>query len=168
MCELYVQCPAPMVFDADALNALAEVTRKALAPAGPRVLTPHIGEFRRLAHDPALTSQQCRDVAPELARRLGAVIIVKGPGSLITDGTRQHVNTTGNPGMATGGSGDVLTGMVVSLLGQMPEVFDAAVTATFQHGLAGDAARDVLGEHRMTAWDIAGRPRTRASGESQI
>ncbi|MCR9202847.1 MAG: NAD(P)H-hydrate dehydratase [Planctomycetaceae bacterium] len=152
--ELYTRCPRPMVFDADALNALAEYKDNPPTPAGPRVLTPHVGEFRRLVGDSSLSAEQCRAAAPLLARGWNAVLVVKGPGTLITDGNRQSINTTGNPGMASGGSGDVLTGMVVSLLGQVADPFDAVVTAVFEHGRAGDCARDRLGEQRMTAWDI--------------
>ena len=151
--RLYEQFSGPMVVDADALNALATVSPR--TPAGPRVLTPHIGEFRRLIGNDALNAEQCRAAASHLARQWQAVIVLKGPGSLITDGQQQWINATGNPGMATGGAGDVLTGVLTSLLGQGLSTVDAAVTGVHLHGLAGDLARDHLGERGMTADDIA-------------
>lgn len=151
--QIYARYSGPLVVDADGLNALAAGTVPD-NPAGPRVLTPHIGEFRRLVGDPQLTADECRQRAPELAERTNSIVVVKGPRSLVTDGTQSIENETGNPGMATGGAGDVLTGVVTSLLGQMSSAFEAVCAAVYVHGLAGDLARNRFGERSMTAEDI--------------
>src|SRR5205807_8389049 len=94
----------------------------------------------------------------ELARRFAienqVVLLLKGHGTLVTDGRRLYVNTTGNPGMATGGTGDVLTGLIAALLGQKLEPFAAAQLGVYLHGLAGDLARDDLGEVSLIASDL--------------
>lgn len=156
--------PKPMVYDADALNALAalrgDTAAPLCAPPGPRVLTPHAGEFARLngapladPHDDA----QRRDGAAALAESFGGpetVVLLKGARTVVTDGDRFAVNTTGNPGMATGGAGDVLTGVVTALLAQGLGAFDAARLAAHVHGLAGDLAAAKLGEISLTAADL--------------
>jgi NAD(P)H-hydrate epimerase len=152
---LYTSVEQPAVFDADALNALAaqpDVLRK---PGGPRVLTPHPGEFARLigAKQIAARDEQERE-AVRLAAECHAVIILKGHRTLVTDGQKQAHNTTGNPGMATGGTGDVLTGVTTALLCQGLSPFDAARLAAHVHGLAGDLAAAELGEVSLIASDL--------------
>src|SRR5262249_40407416 len=103
--------PRPVVFDADALNALAKRPAVLEKAAGPRILTPHPGEFARLTGSEAAPAEDEREqLAREFAARTRSVVVLKGHRTVITDGDRVSVNTTGNPGMATGGTGDVLTG----------------------------------------------------------
>lgn len=146
----------PLVLDADALNALARDVRLLDGLSRPAVITPHPGEFARLA---GTTVKQVQAEREALAANLAArskhlVVAVKGTGTLVTDGDRVYVNTTGNPGMATGGTGDVLTGVVAALLGQGLAAFEAAQLAVFTHGAAGDIARDHTGEVGLIAGDL--------------
>ena len=122
-------------------------------PGGPRVLTPHPGEFARLVGK-KLDGEARQQAAVELAAKCGVVILLKGHRTLITDGKRQAINTTGNPGMATGGSGDVLTGLITALLCQHLEPFDAARLGAHLHGLAGDLAAKEKGEVSLIARDL--------------
>lgn len=146
----------PIVLDADALNVVAThdllhvITRQS-----PCVITPHPGEFARLSRlEPAAISANRRQVAVDFAAEHNIVVVLKGPQTVVTDGCRIFVNTTGNSGMATGGSGDVLTGIVTSLLGQGMPPFEAAAAAVFAHGLAGDLAAQKLGQRAMIASDL--------------
>ena len=151
----------PMVVDADGLNALATMGSTRAAPAGPRVLTPHAGEFARLSGTPLSDPDdptERRDRAAELVRSsIGGeqtVVLLKGAHTVVTDGERYAVNATGNPGMATGGTGDVLTGVITALLAQGLGAFDAARLAAHVHGLAGDLAAAKLGVIALTATDL--------------
>lgn len=146
----------PMVIDADGLNALAGQTDLLAGLARPVILTPHPGEFARLMGVDIAEVQANR---VELAAKLAAlsdplVVVLKGAGTVVTDGERYFVNATGNPGMATGGTGDVLTGAIAALLGQQLPAFEAAQLGVFLHGLAGDIARDQNGEIGLIAGDI--------------
>lgn len=152
---LYTHLKQPAVFDADALNALAKRPQVLGRPGGPRVLTPHPGEFQRLAgEDRRLPRDEAERRASELALQCGAVIVLKGHRTLITDGQQQFHNTTGNPGMATGGTGDVLTGITAALLAQKLSPLDAARLAVHLHGLAGDLAAAELGQVSLIASDL--------------
>ena len=151
--RLYRQVARPMVFDADGLNALASQSDVLAEPGGPRILTPHPGEFARLVGK-RLEGSQRQSAAVELAKRCGVVVVLKGHHTMITDGRREVSNTTGNPGMATGGSGDVLTGLVTALACQGLEPFEAAQLGVYLHGLSGDIAATELGEVSMTAGDL--------------
>ena len=154
--RLALRTERPMVLDADALNALAADPAALDRAAGPRVLTPHPGEMARLCATDVPTVQADRQaVAGDFAHRHGCVVVLKGHETVATDGRRVYTSTTGNPGMATAGSGDVLTGVVAALLGQGLSPLDAAQLGVAVHGLAGDAARDRLGEVSLTARDIA-------------
>ncbi len=155
--QLFEALPLPLVLDADGLNALAARLDRAGRPSGPRVLTPHPGEFERLFGMKPRTEQQRSEAAAALAERLGCVIVLKGYRTVISDGRRTAVNTTGNPGMATGGSGDVLTGLIASLIGQGLESFEAAQLGVFLHGLAGDIAAQSLGQESLIARDLVER-----------
>lgn len=116
---LYTSLKQPAVFDADALNALAAQPEALKKPGGPRILTPHPGEFARLVGAKEIEPREVQEQkAIELATTAGVVIVLKGHRTLVTDGERSAHNTTGNPGMATGGTGDVLTGITTALLGQ--------------------------------------------------
>jgi NAD(P)H-hydrate epimerase len=151
---LYGHLPRPMVIDADGLNALAARQDTLGGPAGPRILTPHPGEFARLLGAERATAADRQSAAVALAARWGVVVVLKGHRTFITDGARQAVNSTGNPGMATGGSGDVLTGLITALACQGLSPFDAARLGVFLHGLAGDLAADELGQEALIASDL--------------
>jgi len=151
--RLYKEIALPMVCDADALNALA-TAREALGQhAGPRILTPHPGEFARLVGQD-YPAEERAVAAQELAGRCHAVVVLKGHRTFVTDGRRHWHNSTGNPGMATGGSGDSLTGLVTALACQHLEPYDAARLGVYLHGLAGDLAASELGTASLIASDI--------------
>ncbi|NOX56132.1 MAG: NAD(P)H-hydrate dehydratase [Planctomycetes bacterium] len=145
----------PLVIDADGLNGLAERKDVLKKAAGPRVLTPHPGEFARLIGTDVRTIQSQREeLAVRFAAEYGVVMVLKGHGTVVTDGDRVAVNPTGNAGMATGGSGDVLTGLVAALLGQGMSAFEAAQMGVYVHGLAGDLAAKELSQTALIASDL--------------
>lgn len=147
-----VSCP--IVLDADALNALAPIAADWRVGC-PAVLTPHPGEFARLVGgDTSSVQQRRQEWAIRFAADHQVVLVLKGYRTLVTDGRRLYVNRTGNAGMATGGSGDVLTGLIAALIGQGMPLFEAAQLGTHLHGLAGDLARDELGEPSLIASDL--------------
>lgn len=149
------QTTTPLVLDADALNVLASRLGALRKHQGPIVLTPHPGEFARLLGCDIPTVQSHRqELAAEFARTHGVVVVLKGYGTVVTDGRRVYVNTTGNPGMATGGTGDVLGGLVAALVGQKLETFAAAQLGVYLHGRAGDLAREQIGEVSLIAADL--------------
>jgi NAD(P)H-hydrate epimerase len=146
----------PMVVDADALNALAGHPDLLSHAAGPRALTPHPGEMARLRATGIDAVQADRiEVARRFAREHGVALALKGAGTVIA-GPDGHVaiNPTGNPGMAKGGSGDVLTGVVGALLAREVDVVSALRGGCYLHGLAGDVAARDRGEHAMIASDL--------------
>lgn len=161
--RLWRDVTAPAVFDADALWALAAAPAGALEQhAGPRVLTPHAGEMLRLVgRDPAAAEAGDRPLleaaAAGVAAAASAIVVLKGAGSFLVGAGRQARNETGNPGMATAGTGDVLTGVVAALLAQGLDAFAAARLAVWAHGRAGDAAAADLGRTSMTARDLLDR-----------
>jgi NAD(P)H-hydrate epimerase len=145
----------PTLLDADALNALAGQTETLADLRRPVVLTPHPGEFARLTNRTIAEIQSDREGhAIALAQADHLVLVLKGHRSVVTDGYRIFVNTTGNPGMATGGAGDVLTGVIAALMCQKLGAFEAAQLGVHVHGLAGDIARDQNGEIGLIAGDI--------------
>jgi NAD(P)H-hydrate epimerase len=145
----------PLVLDADGLNAFADHPELLRLHRGPLVMTPHPGEFGRLVGlDARAVQAQREELAVRYAAATGAVLVLKGHGTLVTDGKRLYRNDTGNPGMATAGSGDVLTGLVAALLSQKLEPFAAAQLGVYLHGLAGDLARDELGAPSLIATDL--------------
>lgn len=152
--HLYETFAKPMVIDADGLNLLAKREDPLAGHEGPRVITPHLGEFRRLVGKPHLTMEDARTTAVELAKRQQVVVVLKGPQTLVTDGQRTWHNTTGNPGLATGGTGDVLTGLITAMLAQSLDVYEAAVLAVFLHGLAADLAIQETTQAGLTASDL--------------
>lgn len=152
--EVVRSCRCPLVLDADGINAVAghiDVLREAACPL---ILTPHEGEFRRLTSEPELDRLSG---AAALARNLHAVVLRKGHETIITDGENHYVNRTGNAGMATGGSGDVLAGVLTSLLGQKAPPLQAAAAAAWLHGAAGDLAAAELGQYGMGPLDLVDR-----------
>ena len=156
----------PCVVDADGLNALPVIDLETEDSDGPgklrwphMIVTPHPGEMARLCNRTVADIQANReDAASMLARQLDAngnsVVVLKGHQTIVTDGTRIFVNDTGNPGMATGGSGDVLSGIIAAFIGQGLSQFDAAVLAVHIHGRAGDAAAAARSQASMIASDI--------------
>lgn len=148
----------PLVIDADGLNLLAahpDWTARLADRAAPEIVTPHIGEMARLVQK---TSQEVLDdriaCCRHYAKSHHLICAEKDARTIISDGEQVYINTSGNDGMATGGSGDVLTGMICGLLAQEMEPFDAAVFGVYLHGLAGDEAAAVLGTHAMLAGDL--------------
>jgi NAD(P)H-hydrate epimerase len=152
--RLYQHLAQPMVVDADGLNALAAMPESLAHPGGPRVLTPHAGEFARLLGVDDVPADQRQPRAVEFAARHGVVLVLKAHRTLITDGRRKALNPTGNPGMATGGTGDVLTGLITALACQHLSPFDAARLGVYLHGLAGDLAAEELGQESLIARDL--------------
>lgn len=147
----------PIVLDADGLNAFENGAAELKNRAGALVITPHPGEMARLIGSSIPAVQHDRlNVARTFAREHEVIVVLKGHRTLIAqpDGT-VWVNTTGNPGMATGGTGDILTGMVSGLIAQHPDrIAEAVIAAVHLHGLAGDVARESMGEHSMVATDL--------------
>ena len=141
----------PVVVDADGINVLAAHKDILRERTGSTILTPHDGEFSRLAPE-ASGSRLAQTMT--LAKALGAIILRKGHRTLITDGTAVYENRTGNPGMATGGSGDVLSGLLAALLGQGIDPLPAAACAAWIHGAAGDLCAAQLGQYGMTPTDM--------------
>ena len=150
----------PVVLDADGLNALAALGLKKKVGV-PAVLTPHPGEMARLlGTNGGAVSRDRLAAVTSAARRFGAVALLKGSGTLISDGREAWINTTGNPAMATGGMGDVLTGIVAATWAQMPTQdrpsgVRAAAFAAFVHGLAADLAVKKFPERTLVASDLA-------------
>src|SRR5262249_22465420 len=145
----------PLVIDADGLNALRPLLDWLRAQPRPVILTPHPGEFARLVGQDIPAVQRDRlGPAARLARPPHRVVVPKGHGTVVTDGRQAFVNPTGNPGMATGGTGDVLAGLTGALLAQHLDAFAAARLAVYLHGLAGDLARDQFGEVSLIAADL--------------
>lgn len=167
----------PLVIDADGLNAFDGKTELLDGSKRELILTPHPGEMSRLAGISTKAVQADRlNVARSFARDHNLVLVLKGNLTIVAlpDGTA-WVNPTGNPGMATGGTGDILTGMTAGILAQMPnDAPRAAVAAVYLHGLAGDVAAETMGEHSLVATDLltglpeAFRRATRWAGESAV
>jgi NAD(P)H-hydrate epimerase len=152
---IYKNIKTPLVIDADGLNAMAEQPALLSDHRGARILTPHPGEFARLINRSTRDVQANREgLAEELARRADLVLVLKGHRTYITNGQRGAHNTTGNPGMASGGTGDVLTGVLTGLLAQGLSPMDAARLGTHVHGAAGDLAAAALGETSLIASDL--------------
>jgi NAD(P)H-hydrate epimerase len=155
--ELIAGAALPMVVDADGLNALGDDLAPVAAAPAPRILTPHPGEAGRLLGRDAATVQADRpSAAHELADRSGAIVVLKGHRTLVAaPGRVTVVNPTGNAGMATGGTGDVLAGVTAALMGQGTDPFRAACAGAWLHGAAGDLVADQLGERSLLAGDLA-------------
>ena len=146
----------PVVLDADGLNAVVKLAPSVWqAREQPTILTPHPGEFARLSGSsaPEILARR-EELALAFAADRRIVLVLKGHASLVTDGARLYRNTTGNPGMATGGTGDVLTGLIAALVGQGLTPFDAAVLGVWAHGRAGDRAASRIGEVSLIASDV--------------
>ncbi|MBI2808866.1 MAG: NAD(P)H-hydrate dehydratase [Planctomycetes bacterium] len=153
--DLVPRIDRPMVIDADGLNAFIGKTDRLDGAKQGRILTPHPGEFARLMQVDGHEMQSRRtEMATTFAQSTHCVLVLKGHETLVTDGERLYRNTTGNPGMATGGTGDVLTGVIAALVGQGLAAFEAAQLGVYLHGMAGDLARDQIGEVSLIATDL--------------
>lgn len=150
------RCPAPMVIDADALNALATCPDALHGAAVPCIITPHPGEMARLLQTSNAEVQRDRaSAAIEAARRFRSVAVLKGHRTLIaTPEGELFANTTGNAGLAKGGTGDVLAGLIGGLLAQGMTARDAAMLGVYLHGWAGDVAAERHTQRGMTAMDV--------------
>ena len=141
----------PVLLDADGINVVAahkDILRERTCPT---ILTPHDGEFARLG---GVTGGDRIKAAQEMAQELGCVMLLKGHETVITDGETVYINHTGNPGMAVGGSGDVLSGIIVSLLGQGIAPVEAAACGAWLHGAAGDLCAQQMGQYGMLPTDM--------------
>ncbi len=146
---------APLLLDAGALTAIGRDPKPIRTRKQATIVTPHPGEMMRLTGKDVETIQAAREeTAREYADASGAVVVLKGAGTVITDGTRTRINESGNPGMATAGTGDVLAGVVAALLGQGLEAPDAAALGVHLHGRSGDIAAETRGTHGLIARDL--------------
>ncbi len=141
----------PVVVDADGINVLNAHKDILRGRTSPTILTPHDGEFQRLGGN--LAEDRIWSAA-EMATQYTSIVLLKGYRTIITDGTRCYCNHTGNPGMAVGGSGDVLSGIIVSLLGQGLPPLEAAACGAWLHGAAGDICASEIGQYGMLPSDM--------------
>ncbi len=141
----------PVVLDADGINVLARHKDILRERHYCTILTPHAGEFSRLQPQ---AGQDRVSSAVDFAREYGCILLLKGHKTVITDGEECYVNNTGNPGMAVGGSGDVLAGMIASLLGQGIQPLKAAACGAWLHGAAGDVCAEEIGQYGMLPSDM--------------
>ena len=143
--------PGPVVLDADGITVIAahkDILRERTAPT---ILTPHVGEFQRFC---GMMAEDRITSAAAVARDLGVIVLLKGHNTVITDGKRTYCNPTGNPGMATGGSGDVLAGIITALIGQGIAPLEAAACGAWLHGAAGDICAKEIGQYGMLPSDL--------------
>lgn len=140
-----------VVLDADGINVLSGHIDILRGRTGPTILTPHEGEFTRVG---AVLTENRIESAKEFAQQSNSVVLLKGHNTVITDGDRVYVNPTGNPGMAVGGSGDVLAGIITALLGFGLEPIEAAAYGAWLHGAAGDICADEIGQYGMLPSDM--------------
>lgn len=141
----------PVVVDADGINVLSAHRDLLRGRKSPTILTPHDGEFARLG---GVIGEDRMAAAADLAHDLGCVVLLKGHETCITDGTDGYLNPTGNPGMAVGGSGDVLAGVITALLGAGLPPLEAAACGAWLHGAAGDRCAAELGQYGMLPTDM--------------
>lgn len=151
VCAVLQEAICPVVLDADGINALRMHKDVLRGRSAPTILTPHDGEFIRMG---GVLQGERMESARRLARDLGCIVLLKGHRTCITDGDTDYVNMTGNPGMAVGGSGDVLAGMITGLLGQGLEPLTAAACGAWLHGAAGDLCAEKLGQYAMLPSDM--------------
>lgn len=141
----------PVVVDADGINVLSAHRDLLRGRKSPTILTPHDGEFARLG---GVIGEDRMSAAAALAEELGCVVLLKGHETCITDGADGYLNPTGNPGMAVGGSGDVLAGVITALLGAGLPPLEAAACGAWLHGAAGDRCAAELGQYGMLPTDM--------------
>ena len=141
----------PVVLDADGINVMAAHKDIVRGRTNTTILTPHAGEFARLGGS---SDADRVAAAEEMAKDLGCILLLKGHGTVITDGSATYINPTGNPGMAVGGSGDVLAGIITALLGQEITPLEAAACGAWLHGAAGDICAAEIGQYGMLPTDL--------------
>ena len=141
----------PVIVDADGINVLRAHRDLLRGRKSPTILTPHDGEFARLG---GVIGEDRMAAAADLAEELGCIVLLKGHETCVTDGTDGYINTTGNPGMAVGGSGDVLAGVITALLGAGLPPLEAAACGAWLHGAAGDRCAAELGQYGMLPTDM--------------
>lgn len=143
----------PFVIDADGLNNLTY--QKLIESSSKMILTPHYGEFAKLLGiTVAEAKKDAQNLAIQAANELQSILILKGPQTIVTDGNSVYINNTGNPGLATAGSGDVLSGIIGALLAMGNSLWDSATAGVYLHGLSGDIAALEFGQYGMVATDI--------------
>ena len=140
----------PVVLDADGINVIASHKDIVRGRTYPTIMTPHGGEFARLGGE----NGDRQSAAEKMARDLGCIVLLKGHDTVITDGCTTYINPTGNPGMAVGGSGDVLAGIITALLGLGLEPLKAAACGAWLHGAAGDICAAEIGQYGMLPTDM--------------
>ena len=147
--------PVPLIIDADALNALSGHLDLLLKTKTPKILTPHLGELARLIKtDKKVIEKNPEEICQKMAKQFNCVILLKGPHTIVASPDKIYINKTGNAGMATAGSGDVLTGMIASFVGQGLSPFDAAKCGAYYHGKAGDRAAQLKSKISLIATDL--------------
>lgn len=153
--EVIKNSEVPIVLDADGINSIIGNIDLLKDSKAPIVLTPHPGEMSRLIGKNVDFVQANREgCAKEFASEYNCILVLKGVNTVVTNGKDIYINPTGNPGMAMGGTGDMLTGMLASFIAQDINPFDAAKCAVYIHGLCGDACRDKISERGMTVPDM--------------
>lgn len=144
-----------LIIDADGLNNISDDIEILNERSGKTIVTPHPGEMSRLIKkDVKYINQHREECAVDFSRERNVITVLKGHETIVTDGNSVYKNYSGNPGMATAGSGDVLSGIITSFVGQGYNPYDACVMGVYVHGLAGDLAKEKYGEYGMTARDI--------------
>ena len=145
------QAKCPVILDADGINVLSEHMDILRGRTYPTVLTPHDGEFARIG---GTIREDRLESAVNFAKQWGCILLLKGYRTCITDGQSHFVNTTGNPGMATGGSGDILAGIIAALIGQGLPPLEASACGAWLHGAAGDICAKEIGQYGMLPTDM--------------
>ena len=149
--EVLIHAACPVVLDADGINVMVQHMNILRGRKYPTILTPHDGEFKRFAGEVGANRME---TAAKAALNHNCIMLLKGHESCITDGYSHYLNSTGNPGMAVGGSGDLLAGIIVGLLGQGIDPIEAAACAAFLHGAAGDLCAAEMGQYAMLPTDM--------------
>lgn len=151
VCAVLKAFNGPVVLDADGINVLRSHKDILRSRTSPTILTPHDGEFLRFG---GILGSDRLQSAITFAKEQNVILLLKGHQTIITDGTTSYINTTGNPGMATGGSGDVLAGIIAALLGQGLHPLEAAACGAWLHGAAGDICAEEIGQYGMLPSDM--------------
>lgn len=151
VCETLESFDGPVVLDADGINAMSAHKDILRGRSAPTILTPHEGEFVRFT---GMIPENRVKAAEELANQLDVIVLLKGYRTVITDGRTTYINPTGNPGMAVGGSGDVLSGVITGLLGQGIDPLMSAACGAWLHGAAGDVCAEEIGQYGMLPTDM--------------
>lgn len=156
--ELIKTARCPLLIDADGINCLSDNIDILKAAKTPLILTPHPGEMSRLCGKSVAEIQASRvETAVGFAKEHGVILVLKGAGTIVTDGEKIYINPTGNPGMAKGGSGDALAGIVCAVIAQGVPPLEAAACGVYLHGAAGDSAAEASSQRGMTATDLLNR-----------